>query len=91
MASTITVWVDIKAGLILPEDCLLSQTYSSASAGWLRKTNFTNDLDEDIQLSTARKLATLLIDFQCCIYSQWFSGDENNISATSHVSHIRRD
>jgi len=74
------IWVDIVAVRILPEDCLLSQTTSSTSAGWLRKSNFADNLDEDIQLATARRLATLIIDSQCCIYSQWFSGDENNIS-----------
>jgi hypothetical protein len=50
----------------------LSQTDNSTAAGWLRKSN--------IQLSTARKLATLLIESKSCIYSQWFSGEENSIS-----------
>jgi len=54
-------------------------THASA-AGWLRKSNFAEDQDEEIQLSTARKLAALLIDSQCCIYSQWFSGETNNVS-----------
>ncbi len=72
---SITIWIDIHLGIIHPEDCFLSQTESSSAAGWLRKSNCAEDQDEEIQLSTARKLATLLIDSQCCIYSQWFSGE----------------
>jgi hypothetical protein len=80
MASLITIWVDVISGRILPEDCLLSQTDSSTSAGWLRKSNFANDLKEDIQLATAKRLATLIINSKCCFYSQWFPGNDNNIS-----------
>jgi hypothetical protein len=80
IASVITIWVDCHLGVVKPEDCLLSQTDSSSAAGWLRKSNFAEDQDEEIQLSTARKLAALLIDSQCCIYSQWFSGETNNVS-----------
>jgi hypothetical protein len=76
----VTIWVDIILGLVQPEDCLLSQTDSSSAAGWLRKSNFSEAQDEEIQLCTARRLATLLINSNSCIYSQWFSGDVNNIS-----------
>jgi len=80
ISSVITIWIDIYLGLISPEDCILSQTDSSSAAGWLRKSNFADDQDEEIHLHTAKKLATLLIDSQSCICSQWFSGDLNNIS-----------
>jgi hypothetical protein len=80
LSSIITIWIDISLGIIQPEDCILSQMDSSSAAGWLRKTNFADSQDEEIQLQTARKLATLLIDSQSCIYSQWFSGELNNVS-----------
>ncbi len=80
LSSIITIWIDISLGIIQPEDCILSQTDSSLAAGWLRKTNFADSQDEGIQLQTARKLATLLIDSQSCIYSQWFLGELNNVS-----------
>ncbi len=73
ISSVINIWIDITLGLIQPEDCILSQTDSSSAARWLRKSNFTDAKDEEIQLNTARKLATILIDSQSCIYSQWFS------------------
>jgi hypothetical protein len=78
ISSVINIWIDITLGLIQPEDCILSQTDSSSAARWLRKSNFTDAKDEEIQLNTARKLATILIDSQSCIYSQWFSGNINN-------------
>jgi len=80
ITSVIAIWIDCHLGVVNPEDCLLSQTDSSSAAGWLRKFNFAEDQDKEIQLSTARKLAALLIDSQCCIYSQWFSGETNNVS-----------
>jgi hypothetical protein len=80
LSSVITIWVDILQGITQPEDCILSQTDSSSAAGWLRKSNFADSHDEEIQLHTARKLATLLIDSNSCIYSQWFSGELNNVS-----------
>ena len=80
LSSIITIWIDISLGIIQPEDCILSQTDSSLAAGWLRKTNFADSQDEEIQLQTAKKLATLLIDSQSCIYSQWFLGELNNVS-----------
>jgi hypothetical protein len=80
ISSVVTIWIDILLGLVQPEDCISSQTDSSSAAGWLRKSNFAESQDEEIQLCTARKLTTLLIDSHSCIYSQWFSGDLNNIS-----------
>jgi hypothetical protein len=80
LACLITIWVDASRSKIQAEDCILSQSDSTSAAGWLRKSNFADDTDEFVQLSIARKLASLMIDTRSCLYSQWFSGDENNIS-----------
>jgi hypothetical protein len=80
IACVITIWVDILSSDISPEDSIWSQPDSSSAAGWLRKSNFAEDFDEFIQLSTARKLASLLIGSESCLDSQWFSGDRNSIS-----------
>jgi len=80
MASVISIWVEIKVNQIKFEDCILSQTDNTLAAGWLRKSNFAEDTDEFIQLTTARQLAALLIDTKSCIYSQWFPGEENSIA-----------
>jgi hypothetical protein len=50
------------------------------AAGWLRKSSFADEDDEYIQLVTARKLSSLVIASQSCLYSQWFSGESNTIS-----------
>ncbi len=62
---------------LAPESCLLSQMDSSSAAGWLRKSNFSDDTESIVQLTTARHLAMLIIDAHCCLYSQWFAGEEN--------------
>jgi hypothetical protein len=33
-----------------------------------------------VQLTTARHLAKLVINMECCLYSQWFAGDFNTVS-----------
>jgi hypothetical protein len=68
------------SGRIKSEDCILSQTDNTSAAGWLRKSNFADEDDECIQLVTARKLSSLVIASQSCLYSQWFSGESNTIS-----------
>lgn len=72
--------MDIINGDTDPESCLLSQTDSTSAVGWLRKSNFTDDYNAAAQLTTARKLAQLVIDNDCCLYSQWFQGDFNTVS-----------
>jgi hypothetical protein len=67
ISCVITICVDILAGIIIPEDCILSQTDDSPASGWLRKSNFVDDWDEIIQLATSRKLASMTIESQCCI------------------------
>lgn len=89
IACTINIWVDIFHDTLDPESCLLSQTDSSSASGWLRKSNFADKVDEAVQLSTARKLADLIIKSESCLYSQWFSGEQNSISdALSRDFHI---
>jgi hypothetical protein len=95
LSCLITFWVDASISHIQFEDCILSQSDSTSAAGWLRKSNFADGKDEFIQLSTARKLASLVIETRSCLYSQWFPGEENIVSdslsrdfhlAASHLS-----
>lgn len=74
LACVITIWIDVLDNKILPEDCILSQTDSTSATGWLRKSNFTDAEDSSIHLVTARQLATIIIDSNACLYSQWFPG-----------------
>jgi hypothetical protein len=76
----ITIWIDIMKDNIPPESCNLSQMDSTSAAGWLRKSNFADNEEMAIQLTTARHLAELMINHDCCLYSQWFKGDFNTVS-----------
>ena len=84
LASIICIWLDILEGHVLPESCLLSMGDSTTAAGWLRKSNFKeddeNDVETTVKLVAARHLATLILQAKACLYSQWFAGDENDIS-----------
>ena len=80
LACLITIWIEILDSNIDPESCLLCQTDSTSAAGWLRKSNFTEKVDEAVQLTTARQLAKLVLHSNSCLYSQWFPGEFNTVS-----------
>jgi hypothetical protein len=80
IACIINIWVDIFHDTLESEFCLLSQTESSSASGWLWKSNFADQVDETIQLTTTRKLAYLLMKSESSLYSQWLPDDQNSIS-----------
>jgi hypothetical protein len=89
LAAMISIWVDYLENEIDAESCLLSQTDSSSAAGWIKKSNFADCENEIVQLNTARKLASIIIDTNSCLYSQWFEGDANQIAdALSRDFHL---
>jgi hypothetical protein len=55
---------------------------STAAKGWMRKTNFTKQEDDNIQakarVDAAQHHAHLFIDGDVKGYSQWFPGKKNN-------------
>jgi hypothetical protein len=83
LASVISPWVDILAGRLREGDCALSMTDSTTSEGWLRKTNFKEDMDL-VQASTrilvAREHARRYMNLGIRDFSQWFPGEENNVA-----------
>ena len=68
-------------GRLEPLDCLLGMGDNTASMGWLRRTNFResdeNDMEWLVKQQVARKLASIVLEADCCIYRQWFKGEEN--------------
>ncbi len=90
IASLISIWIDFFHGVISYEDCILSQTDSTSALGWLCKSNFADKAEEAVQLSTARKLADIMLNSNSCLYSQWFPGDQNviadSLSRDFHIS-----
>jgi hypothetical protein len=45
----ISIWVDSFHKVIEPKSCILTQTDSTSALGWLRKSNFTDKMDEFVQ------------------------------------------
>jgi len=80
IAALITIWMDFLNDSLPSKSCLLSQTDGMSAAGLLKKSNFSDSSDEIVQLTTARKLASMIIDSDCCMYSQWFPGEQNDVS-----------
>jgi hypothetical protein len=92
LSCMITIWVDHLSRQIEEQSCLLCQTDSSTASGWLRKSNFAERSDVAVQLTTARHLAYIIIESKCCLYSQWFPGEENTVSdSLSRDFHIDPD
>ena len=93
LASVICIWIDEIEGNIAPEDCLLALGDNTSSAGWLRRSNFMEDDEEDhdttIKLLVARHLATIIQRTSSCLYSQWFHGEDNTVSdSLSRDNHL---
>jgi len=84
LASIICIWLDILRGKVPPQSCILSMGDSTTATGWLRKSNFQEDNEDDeettAKLVAARHLATLIQNAQACLYAQWFKGEDNDIS-----------
>jgi hypothetical protein len=80
MASLIGIWMEHYSNSIPIESCILSQTDSTSAAGWIKKSNFAESKDQTVQLYTARKLASIIIEAESCLYSQWFQGDDNQVA-----------
>jgi hypothetical protein len=90
LACLITTWIDILSDNIQAESCFLSQKDSTSASGWRRKSNFADAEDENVQLTTACKLASISITTKSCLYSQWLKGAKNivpdSLSRDFHIS-----
>ncbi len=89
MAGYVQLCMDISVGSAPCKSCFLSQTDSTSAAAWLRKSNF-NDLDP-LHLEIARATATLMIDHNSCLYSQWFKRAENEVADSLSHDHYLSD
>ena len=81
IASTIRPWIDILEHNTTPLDCILSQTDSSTTEGWLRRFNFKEATKSNVQsgetLKWARDHSSRTLVSQLKEYSQWFPGKKN--------------
>ena len=84
LACVIHPWIDILRGRLTQGDCFLVMGDSTTAMGWLNKSRYREDGEtaerHAIRLHIARKLATLVIDNNLTMYSQWFPGRDNVIA-----------
>ena len=57
---------------------------STTAMGWLRRSNFKqaeeSDIEWEIKQNVARKLATLVLDAKQVLFKQWFKGELNVVA-----------
>lgn len=79
----ITIWIVMLSDNIEAESCLLIQTDSTTASRWLRKSNFVDKEDENVQLTTVYQLANISIMSTSCLYCQLLS---DSLSCDFHIS-----
>ena len=99
LAQLVSIWTDVLEGQVQEEDCLLGMGDNTASMGWMRRANFREekegDLDWYAKQKVARKLASIVLASNTVLYRQWFRGKENDVADSlsrdnfylSHSSH----
>ena len=78
IASLISVWMEILDGAP-SQSCFLSFADNTSAVGWLHKANVNEATNKPLETAT-RHFATLLIQANCCLYSQHFKGSENKVA-----------
>ena len=66
---------------------------STSAMGWMQKSNFTNDDENDTdtiaKLATARHLARIVQESFSFLYTQWFHLEDNDVSdSLSRYHHL---
>ena len=84
LTQVISVWIDIIESTSEDEDCILCMGDSTTAMGWLRRSNFKqaeeSDIEWEIKQNVARKLATLVLDAKQVLFKQWFKGELNVVA-----------
>ena len=86
VATVVSPWVDILAGRLKKGDCSLSMSDNTTSMGWLKGSNFNDftypddPIQAEIRAEVCRHHAMLFMTNSIKEYSQWFPGEENNVS-----------
>ncbi len=78
VASILSVWIAIQNEYVEKETRLLALGDNSSAVGRLHKANM--DESKNLLLLVARKYAEVLIEPDCCVYSQHINGIHNSIA-----------
>ena len=79
LAAIITIWIQLLDDTTQPLPCILALTDNSSAVGWLHKANIDETNNKSLH-TASRKLANLVINADCCLYSQHFKGAYNNVA-----------
>ncbi len=90
LAAVITIWLELLHDSTHPLSCILALGDNTSAVGWLHKANVDDTQNKALHISS-RKLATLLMDYQCCLYSQNFRGEFNIVADTLSRQHHLSD
>ena len=98
VAATIGPWIDILEDQLPSLSCILSMTDSTTTNGWLKKSNFADDSEDEndnhlaCKMDLARSHSLRLLDNDVKEYSQWFAGKFNDVSdALSRDFHLNNE
>jgi hypothetical protein len=79
-------WMEFHETDVAELEVILCQGNSTSAAGWIRKSNFDEEI-QSLQLEIARALATMFMEHNTSLYSQWFRGDWNDVSDSCSRDH----
>ena len=94
LGTIIDPWVDLLKGNLPQFSCILAMSDSTTVAGWLKKSNFKESVQESREMTEAKiKLShdhtMRLLSHNCKDYCQYFPGDDNDLAdSLSHNHHI---
>jgi hypothetical protein len=90
LASIITTWISLLDISTASLSCILALGDNTSAVGWLHKANTDESYNKALHIA-ARKYANLLMEHKCCLYSQHFKGEFNNVSDALSRKHQLTD
>jgi hypothetical protein len=84
LAQLISIWINFIEKRLNPLDFILGMGDNTASMGWLRRSNFWENDEQDqewlAKQKVARKVAEVVLESQTTLYRQWFRGADNTVA-----------
>jgi hypothetical protein len=88
VASMVSVWLTILTCIKEEYPCFLALGDNMPAVSWLHKANVDENENKPLHLAT-RKYAEILMQHNCCLYSQHIQGEKNKVAdALSRLHHL---
>jgi hypothetical protein len=79
VSALITVWLSISSKELEEESCFLALSDNTSAVSWLHKSNVDESKNLPLHMA-ARKFADVLLQADCCLYSQHLPGQRNTVA-----------